>query len=208
MPTGFTSALEKRKWDVKTWLKEDLVRGLGVCCILREDGNMSQEQISKALKSQNDDDSLSYHSKKLERAKANLAAAKKKTARQWKAEWKEFKAKMESEKKAWLVKGGVSAAKYAETVAKLKSLRPVGEIAAGAVRFALQQLELVKDEFDLESVGWRFSYPKTPLGLKRNEIGGLENLVKFAQEDVDEHVKATPRSAMYEEYVKEVDTWF
>jgi hypothetical protein len=49
MPTGYTAALADRKFNVRDWLLNDLIRGMGVCVMLRDEGTLTAEEIREKL---------------------------------------------------------------------------------------------------------------------------------------------------------------
>jgi hypothetical protein len=49
MPTGYTYQLEELDYDLEKWLTEKLIRAFGLCCSLRDDGDLTEEQIIEAL---------------------------------------------------------------------------------------------------------------------------------------------------------------
>lgn len=74
MPTGYTARLKEMNYNVRRWLKESAVRAIGVTISLRDDGDLSEKEIEKRLKSQYSDEP--YHSKKLKEATAKLRDAR------------------------------------------------------------------------------------------------------------------------------------
>lgn len=49
MATGYTHQLKEMKYNVDRWLKERLIRAMRVCVMLRDDGDMSEQDILKGL---------------------------------------------------------------------------------------------------------------------------------------------------------------
>lgn len=49
MPTVYTELLKNKKYNIKKWLKEDCVRQFGVCVCLRDMNNISEEEIISKL---------------------------------------------------------------------------------------------------------------------------------------------------------------
>lgn len=62
MPTYYTDRLLSKK-NLKMWLKEDIVRALGICVSLRDNGPMTQLEVEKALAKEGVPD---YHEQRLE----------------------------------------------------------------------------------------------------------------------------------------------
>jgi hypothetical protein len=47
--TGYCYKLEENNFDLKKWLLNEVIRAFGVCCILRDEGNMSFDEIKKHI---------------------------------------------------------------------------------------------------------------------------------------------------------------
>ena len=212
MPTGFTDKLEKRDWDLQNWLKVDLARGLGLCVMLRDDGDMDQQAIAKALKEEREDNNLVRCAKRLKNAKSFLVSVQKKTMPQWRKEWKALSEKQVKAKAEYIAEMIPKTEKWNAAVTKLQSITPKGEVASGAVRLALDQLATVRTEFSVSNsdIEWMFSCPPTAEDLRDYELKRARDAVKYNQKDYDEAKKASLRTRfkMYTEFVEEVDSWF
>lgn len=66
MPTGYTAQLQSSNYDIKTWLKEVVVRNFGITMSMRDDGDLTEQEIKDNL---NKD---SYHKQKLAKCSKEL----------------------------------------------------------------------------------------------------------------------------------------
>lgn len=82
MPTGYTAQLMEMNFDVKRWLKERVVRGVGVCALIREECSLNEEGIRKAICKENKY-SLDYYSTGLNNAIKELDHYLNMTESEW-----------------------------------------------------------------------------------------------------------------------------
>lgn len=143
MPTGYTADLEARNYDVKSWLKENVIRGMGVCIALRDHGKMTVEEIIGALKK---DESESYHANKLKEAQQALTDFKSLNAaqlfQQYEKELAEAEKKYVERCKKFNEKKTLHLKATAETTALYNKAveEKQGEVIVNTLRFALDQL--------------------------------------------------------------------
>ena len=69
MPTGYTDNLDKNGFDTKKWVAESLARAFGVCVVLRDEGDMSEEAIIERLR---ENAESSYYDKALKEANTKI----------------------------------------------------------------------------------------------------------------------------------------
>lgn len=153
MPTGYTDRLEKRDFDLLKWLKEDAVRAMGVCVILRDEGNLSEAEILERLRK---DASENYHEEKLRVARAELAAAKERTDQQWTVAYSEAKHKAQQDYEKRKKEHDEKSAKHLRATKRVEAMlakAPDKEgVVRGTLRFALEQLQRA----------WSFDYGHDP----------------------------------------------
>lgn len=86
MATGYTHALEEMNYDVPRWIKEKMIRAMGVCVMLRDNGDLSQKDLQKALA--RPAHVKSYHGEHVNISKRQLKTFGERTDLQWEAAFK------------------------------------------------------------------------------------------------------------------------
>jgi hypothetical protein len=81
MPTGYTDRLERMGYDTRRWIKEEMVRAMGVCVMFRDNGAMSEADIKKKLEEISTQ--KSYHTQRLEEITDELSAARARPESDW-----------------------------------------------------------------------------------------------------------------------------
>ena len=206
MPTGYTADLENRKYDVKGWLKENVIRAMGVCVSLRDEGRMTVKDIKNALKK---DLSEPYHTKRVRESKANLtefqslsdAELKIRYAKERDAAKIDFiKRKKEfDEKKAAHLKAITETSTLYNQAIQEKQ----GEVIVNTLKFALEQL----------NSAFNFDYGSGPYRDKILDHSFEEWIAETDRKlnwDVDYHTKESARENTrtdnrLNEYTKFVD---
>ncbi len=146
MPTGYTMKLEK-DWNVARWLKQDVVRALGVTVCLRDEGDLTQEQILKAL---TPDDKESYYAKSVRESEAALNAALGKSKKAWAEERRDAIHEAEEQMQRNKREVAEKAIEYRAAVKKLQEFKTKAKTEAGksVATFGLDQLAIVADEYE------------------------------------------------------------
>jgi hypothetical protein len=153
MPTGYTADLEKRGYDIKSWLKESVIRAMGVCVTLRDNGTMSVQEILASLKEEEGD---SYHSKKLKEAQAALVEFKKLDADALQALYTKEKSAAQIDFDRRKIEYDLKKAQHLEALDKTAALlgrainEKQSEVTVGTLKFAVEQLKRAY-EFDYGS---------------------------------------------------------
>lgn len=145
MPTGYTSRLEKINYDVKRWLKEDLVRGMGICIMLRDSGAKSEAEIKSFLKEEaNKDD---YHTVELEKARSQLDHLLARSESAWEAAFQKETAEAEARYQVTITFFNRNQEKHLQATNEVTDLlakaikSDESESVIGTLRFAKEQLE-------------------------------------------------------------------
>lgn len=205
MPTGHTDALEKMGWDLAKWLKTNIVRAMGVCVALREarmDLSESQiiEELNKAYKN-------NWHTEQLKVAKAEIAKLKKKTDGQWVADYEALCKDLSNRYMAACGEQRVRAAAYNATLGDLRRIQTKArsEVAVGTIRFAIEQLVMVRDEF--QPPDKRHYEPPASWQKYRDErfLAVKKDIEYHTKEAAAEDEREGDRASAYKEFVKEVD---
>lgn len=144
--TGLTYRLKDRKFNVKDWMVEDVVRQFGIAAVLRDTyKNLNKRKIYKALKK---DDAR--RNKEIERAlhptypeklsERQLKKKYKKALKEWNCEWK--KAQQQKEKILACIKEFESI--YNKNM-KSKYRRPT-TLVANLLDYAKEQLKILQED--------------------------------------------------------------
>lgn len=217
MPTGYTDSLEKSGWNVKKWLKEDAIRALGVCVAFRDHGKMTEAQIiaglKEAVKTNNNDN---YYEKELVLEEANLKLFKGRSRKEWQAvldsNIKEAKKRLDDE----IASVSKTAPKYQKAVEEIKALRAKSKVEAvhNLVDFALEQLEMVEDEYEV-SKHTIDSYERISLlsldqFIMETTDGCISSIAYYKREIAERKardINPTSRLDFYLQVVKECDKY-
>lgn len=132
--TGLIEQLKEYDYNVERWLTECLPRQFGLFCHLRDDGNMTVEEMLKSLRER---DSLKKPEMPVRYSNSELLNKFNKRNESYKKTIKERK----EAKKKYL--------KVVETMNKLDEFT-ASELALAVIKLANQQLELVSGDFDTE----------------------------------------------------------
>lgn len=212
MPTGYTAALESKKYDVKAWLKENIVRNFGVCMGLRDEGDINQKGIIDHLRGLFKEES--YHVKRLREAREDLEIFSNTTPNQLARKYELALSKATSDYEARIAEFKHKKMCHIKAMADVTMMynRAVdenqNELTVNALKFAVSQL----------TEAYQFDYGHEPYKEdvidQSNEQWHAAKL-KDAQKDVEYHSiklkEETDRAAknehakMYEEYVAFVD---
>jgi hypothetical protein len=208
MPTGYTHSLEKMKYDVNKWLKENIIRAMGVCITLRDHGDMTAKQIAESLKK---DASDSYHQKELKKTQAELKrfeAADSKLKKEYEAE--RDAAKVSYAKR--VQEHNLKKAQHIESIKRVSALllkankENANEVTVGTLKFALEQLnsafefdystEPIKDEvIDQSLVEWKTAKIK-------KLVWSRDYHTKECAKEIDRN---TERHQQYKEFIEFID---
>jgi hypothetical protein len=212
MPTGYTDSLERSDWDLLKWLTENIPRAFGCLVTLRDHSfDLDKDQIIYYLQKEIDD---SYYAKALEKARSNLEIARAKTDVQWA---REFEVKCEESQEEYnqrLKENQEKKIKYDEAVLKMKEFKDfatgnLGEEFKGMSEFPLEQLEMVKGEFDSvfdsrlsgKHNGWE--------DYKYDTIQNLESSIpRYEDELHKEKTRERERMEFYIKWVRAVKQFF
>lgn len=210
MPTGYTADLEKRKYDVKGWLKENLIRAMGVCVTLRDDGSMTQNEILKALKPSKEEP---YHEVQLREARGRLAQLTETSVDKLQKTFEKDRGKTESLYKKSCAEHEEKRQNHEAATMEVRSLlkqaraENAGDVTIGTLEFALQQLEQ-SYQFDYGSGPYRHEI------LDQSFEQWCEARRKKALWDIDYHSKEaaketsrnSDRYAEYKRFIEFVDS--
>jgi hypothetical protein len=149
MPTGYTHSLEKMKYDVKTWLKTNVVRAMGVCVTLRDSPDMTAKEILKSLKNETED---SYHAKKLKELVADSKSLKDPTnGHVSKARYINEQSQARDSYAARIKEHKEKSKKHLESIDAVSTLLhkagqgKANEVTIGTLEFAMSQLKSAYD---------------------------------------------------------------
>jgi hypothetical protein len=161
MPTGYTASLEEKGYDVRRWLKEDAIRAMGVCIMLRDEpsGLTEAEIKERLLKNAGKDD---YHTKRVTEARARLAEVHMLTPKGWEDEYIKAKSVAQAAYDARLAEHTQKKEAHAKAMQEVDALAVAAkeacedEVVTGTLNFASEQLHKAYD-FDYGSAPYRES---------------------------------------------------
>jgi len=207
MPTGYTSNLETRNYDLKGWLKESVIRAMGVCVTLRDDSDLTEKEIKTKLKKSGE----SYYEKALKESKQKLKIFTDSTDKQLEHNYAQLviqatkQAKADEEdynrKKALHVKSLNDAnSLYEKSTGKAELIR-------NTLKFAVEQLEHSLS-FDYGSGPYRPAILNKDFPTwKENELKSLTPDVQYYQTELEkDNSRTVDRWAQYVEFTNFIDS--
>lgn len=210
MPTGYTAQLEQH-WDVNRWLRQEVVRALGVCVMLRDSGDMTDKQILESLKPKNEE---SYYAESVKAAHERLKYLRALTRAEWKAKYtmdleeaiQDFRQEKEraSEKES----------KFRKVITQIQAFQKNAKSEAGrrVAEFALEQINMVKSEFE-PSVHSREALIKlsnmSVSEYTKKTIAECRRSLAFSKKELEgEKRRNKDRLKYYEDLLKDCDAFF
>lgn len=206
MPTGYTSSLEDKKYDIKSWLLEDVIRNFGVCVCMRDDGQLSKDDILAKLKKET---ANSYHKKELDSHRKKLSEALIKTDKDWEEDYeKKFEYDMGYYQNE-VAKVKKKSAIWDDVKAKLLEYqeKAEGEIITNAIKFAIDQWDLVEMEY--KKVYTEKPVKNSPEKYRELVIDSLHDDIIYHKKNLKEDTeRETKRYKAYQDYIESVDALF
>ncbi len=211
MGTGYTNALEKMGFDMKRWMKENIIRGMGVCVTMRDDSyDLNSEEIADRLRHE----SGGYYEKALAEAAAVLAAAEARTQPEWEARALGLHQaeRVEGAEKEKVYQERKEAHEKALEVAERMLARATGEVATGTCRFAVEQLQSTMSYDFSDAHAYGYPPPEAPSewdDLRAREIEGIQKDIKNHTKYLDEdNARNADSLSAYIEWCEFVDQHF
>lgn len=208
MPTGYTARLKEMKYDVRRWLKESAVRAIGVTMSLRDDGELTEKEIEKRLKSQHSDEP--YHMQKLKEAVAELKQVRTWDENDWQVAFerdlevaqKEYKRRVREWNEG--KEAHIAALQEVECIAKVKGQ---DEVTAGVLKFAQEQIKSGLD-FDYGREPYREKVlDQNVAQYKAEKLTSLEwNVNYHTEESRKKNIGNTDCHAAYVAFTKFIDS--
>lgn len=210
MPTGYTHNLEQRGYDVKSWIKENVIRAMGVCVTLRDAGDKTQAEIIEALEG---DKAEAYHAKALREAQTALTQFDQSTEDQLKAWYESEREKARVSNENRLKEYNEKKEKHIKAIHETEALlarakrTDAGEVVIGTLRFALEQLQSALS-FDYGSPPYVDKVLNQDLEQWKHETKKqlLWNVEYHAKETQKESQRHYDRAAEYKKLVEFIDT--
>ena len=206
--TGYTAALEESGYNVKKWLKEHIIRGMGVCASLRDEGDLSEKEIAKRVTRHTD---TLYYTKALKDSKRNLAGFKKRSEKQWLKAYTEASKQAKKEyneamKRFSKRKAGLEASLAEVTAYQIEATRKnLGVVIINTLGFAIEQLvTTIKYECPPSRGSVLQNTVKT---WAENQIEAAKLSIKYNEESLRKaRSRASEQATGYSDFVKFVDT--
>lgn len=145
MATGYTHALKEMNYDVGRWLKESLIRGMGVCVVLRDEGDLAEEEIAAKLDRQSRD---TYEERALVDIKKELADLKNTSDKELKARFLKEQQDAKLDYECRVEEFRIGKQKHLEALNEIRRLQdlakkdawPETSVVRGTLEFAENQL--------------------------------------------------------------------
>jgi len=185
MPTGYTASLEAKGYDVKRWIKEDVSRAFGMCIMMRDSGGeLTEANIKKNLEKEIKEN---YHIRQLVELDQKSKRYSQRSLLYWKkiAKKQYDNAKREYDKKTKEYEIKEKAWNDARNKLTILLNKSKFEANTNVIQFAIDQWELVKDEYDgsyLDSV----PSLDTPEQLKHTSILRLNKDIEYHTKEAKE----------------------
>ena len=147
MPTGYTSELDETP-NITTaqWIMENLTRAFGVCVTLRDNGDMTEEQIESHLRERVEGDG-SYYMDALKKTQEEFKRLRYDPT-YWDVEYASTVERLEKYNKESIEEANALKIKHYKAIEDLIILREctTDETTKNIAQFGLDQLELVKSD--------------------------------------------------------------
>lgn len=206
MPTGYTASLEQMDFDLKKWLLTRVIRNFGLCIHLRDiDFNLTFDEIEKRIV---DDSGINYYTNQLENSKKGLEKMKSKNDEEWIIEYnlekEKKKRKFAKDKNLKTYKQE----KYLQTLEKLQILnkKPIDEeMTKNAVKFAIDQLHLVRNDYDDLNPNY-YTVESNWENYKYNVLDKLQEDVDYYEKKLNEEKdRYNRRIRCFKKYVDDIN---
>lgn len=190
MPTGNTYELDEKNLDTKTWIMKHLARSFCICVMMRDDGNLTENQIINRMKQ--DTKPSEHHVKKLRDAKRDLKKFQSLTDEQWKSKMKRENKKRQKHTEESNVKSDKIKVKHDKTreeLNKILNTKGISSITRNIVKFGIDQLNLCKSEEE------NTFFPKydelfTDVEVyKKEELSNAKRDVQYHQKEIQDEIK-------------------
>lgn len=185
MATGYTHALEEMNYDVPRWIKEKMIRAMGVCVMLRDNGDLSEQDLKKALA--RPAYSKSYHGEAIASTKKELKRFEERTDLQWEAAYKKSFKEEQKRYDTRITEYTEKKQKHEASLATVKKwfekaqAENQSETVINTLKYSLEQLNQAYD--------WDYRNPPSRPSVLDLDWKGWR----------DEQVEATNRSLAYHE---------
>ena len=204
MPTGYTSQLDKNDFDVKKWITESLVRNFGVCVAFRDSGEMTKEEILKALE---ESAKNSYYKRELAKTITEMGKLTKLSDR----EWKEMMESDNAEKEKYVNESNTERKRIRDGHARAQLylsgllICDISEVTKKLLQFGVEQLKLVESDYKRET---------TPIlstdieKFKEKRLGDLQTRINYCKKElIEEEKRETERLEVYKRILEDIDNF-
>jgi len=179
MPTGYTATLDETpNMTTAKWVMESLTRAFGVCATLRDNGDMTEEQIEAHLQ-ERVDEAGSYHIDALKRVGETVTKLSDNPEKFWAEEYAKAVETMQAYNEKSIKEAKEIKTRHDKAIEDLIKLRDntTDEATRSIANYGLEQLELVKSETE--------SYISTVPTLEKFK----EDKLRSINRDIDYHSK-------------------
>jgi hypothetical protein len=198
MTTGYCERLKAQNFNLAKWLKEDAIRAMGVCVMLRDDGNLSESEIKDRMQFS---DTGNYHQKELEEAKSKLTW----TEERWELEYNSQKEKaekryQEEKKQVEYEQNGFRKARI-----KLKELlnKATSEVEIGTLNFAIKQVGVPLEYSNIYKAS---IIDQSIEEWKISQMKSVEGDIEYHTKELNEEIeRENSRYQSYKEFCNFVD---
>ncbi len=212
MPTGYTARLEEMKYDVRRWIKESAVRAMGICVMLRDDGDKTQTEIEDRLKKSADSDN--YYRKSAAEKAARLDTLNKFTPSEWQNEYAATRTKAQADYDKRLKEQNhkkelhIKSLNEAEKLLSVAREQRKSDAVTGTLSFAVSQLR--------ESLSFDYGHPPYKESVLSQTLDQFtaatlnetaRDADRHAEEAKKEAARQTDRLGAYRELTEFVDEY-
>jgi len=214
MATGYVHSLKERNYDVKRWLKEDLVRAMGLMIEFRDEGNLTEEEILKRFQEKEAKPTEGYHERALREAIEKFDRFVVLSKKEQRAQYTKARAESRKQYDERVKTNRAEALKYKEALAEIERIQKLepplkDPVVEGTLKFAHQQLT--------ESYNHDFGSPtyreeilnqtfEAWLGAR---VKTLEHMVQYHTEQFHKEVqKKESKFEMYRNFVNFINQAF
>lgn len=142
MPTGYTHQLAERNFNVRAWLLNDLIRGMGIAIMFRDDGHLDLETMEQKLQEYVQVEQVSVDKAIAEQAET-IAKMHLMTQAEWQTEYDQQTKANEEAHACRLAEYHVGHAAHQKALDQLRTMQPKAksEVGVGLLKFAVEQVQ-------------------------------------------------------------------
>lgn len=213
MATGYTKALETISYNVPLWLKQHVIRAMGVAIVLRDEpSDLSAEEVGKRITAESQD-SINRALKSVEASKRQISELLERPDAEWRVIFEVSRTKAEADLNQRLETWNRDKKEHQRALKECEALytkaletRPEKSVEVGTLKFAVSQLRETID-WDFKSLPYSDSVLTTPFKTwKKAQIESAKRGLELNEESYQKaKTRETDRAKGYLDFIRFID---